>query len=220
MDQERLEAYRTQFAGRETWSVEDLAEVLGRSESWVLSMLNEGKVPYQETGDAGDSGYQVKGKALAVALLESPELQSMLEEEDEASTSSRSDPEAKQPADSRAEAAPSVSDQRATREREGSGRGEHESRERIEELEAENRRVTERNRRLEDRVEELEIQLDEAISPEEVSRIREEARQEVLEKINTFSNLLAGRIEAWIQEDEDASDGMEALIELMQPSES
>ncbi len=219
MDQQRLEAYRTQFAERETWSVEGLAEMLGRSDSWVLSMLDEGKVPYQETGEGEDSGYEVNGKALAVALRESPVLQSMLDE-DEASASTRSDPPVREPAEPGGEPAPSVSDQRVTRESESSGRGERDSRDRIEELEAENRRVTERNRRLEDRVEELEIQLEEAVSPEEVSRIREEARQDVLEKINTFSNLLAGRIEAWMEEDEDASDGMEALIELMQSSES
>lgn len=219
MDQERLQAYRTQFAERETWSVEDLAEMVGRSESWVLSMLDEGKVPCRETGEGEDSGYEVRGKALAAALPESPALQSMLEE-GETSDSTRSDPAEDEPAESRDGPAPAVSDQRATRGRESVGRSERDSRDRIEELEAENRRVMERNRRLEDRVEELEVQLDEAVSPEEVSRIRREARQDVLEKINTFSNLLASRIEAWIQEDEDASNGMESLIELMQPSES
>lgn len=221
MDEERLEAYKTQFAGRTTWSVEELAEVLDRPESWVRSLLQEGKIPYREVpGDEpGESAYEVKGKALAVALMESPELQDRLEA-DEASPRARPEPAARSRAVSRGEPAPPAMKDSVGRQTEQPGRESPEHRGRLEGLETENRRLEERNRRLTERVDELELKLEEAISPAKADRIREEGRQEVLEKINTFSNLLASRIEAWMEEDEDVSAGLEALINLMQPSES
>lgn len=220
MEEEQLEAYKTQFAERETWSVEDLAELLGRPKSWVLSLLDEGKIPYRETTvDEGGSGYEVKGKALAVALLESPELQARLEA-DEPSPTTRPEPAAEDRTVSRGPTASLTPDDSVGRRTEDPGREDQEHRGRIEELEAENRRIEERNRRLAERVDELELQLEEAVPPDEVERIREEGRQEVLEKINTFSNLLANRIEAWMEKDTDSAAGIETLINLMQPTES
>lgn len=220
MDEERLEAYKTQFVERETWSVEDLAQLLGRSESWVLSLLDEGKIPHRETtGDGGEPEYEVKGKALAVALMESPELQARLEA-DEPSPATGPGPAAEDRTVSPGPASPLTQGDPGGPRTEDPGHEDQEQQGRIEELEAENRRIQERNRRLAERVEELEIQLEEAVPPEDVHRIREEGRQEVLEKINTFSNLLANRIEAWMDEEADSAAGIETLINLMQPSES
>jgi len=204
--EKRLEDYKDRFAARDAWSLSDLAEVFGRSESRVRSLLEEEGIPF-EASEQEEDRVEINGKALAVGLMSSSPLQAALEA---ARANSEPTPGTAEAATAEAAAGPA----------ETPGEGANPPRERVEKLEREIERLEEENQRLQEQLERPGDASADSLSPEEIERIREEGRQEVLAKINTFSNLLAGRIEAWMDDSGESEAGLETLIDLMKPSDS